>query len=328
VQPHYLKSRTVKPITDSRYRAAVAEFLASLSLRHQALLCQVKRDAALCQYIHLLYFRGEAPAAARVLLHGLVYVRRLTLRDPYELKDSRAALKGFERDAPEQQADPAPWEAIVLIADWAVSHLGREGLEAARALVVAYDGYFRPGELLACPVRNILVRRAAAISKMAPVSVTIAPSGDTAGDAPLPRTKAGSYDDTITFGDGPAIASGRGVAAAALIAIRKSRVGTQPICALTLHRWEAIMHEASAALGFTALRLTPHTCRHGGASSDFAGRHRSLDEIQRRGRWLAVASVRRYEKSGRLAKQFSLLPVDVLSGVPMALVRVTLALSR
>jgi hypothetical protein len=182
-----------------------------------------------------------------------------------------------------------------LIADCAISHLGLEGLVAARALVVAYDGYFRPGELLSCLVRNILVRRAAAISKMAPVSVTVAPSGDTAGDAPLPRTKAGSYDDTFIFGDGPSIASGRTVAAAALIAIRKSRVGTQSVCALTLHRWEAIMHEASAALGFTALRLTPHTCRHGGASSDVAGRHRFLEFIQRRGRWLDVASVRRYE---------------------------------
>jgi hypothetical protein len=193
-------------VTDNCYRTPVADFLASLAPSHQALRCQVEQDTALCNYIHLLYFRGEAPAAARVLLHGLVYVRRLTLRDPYELKDSRAALKGFERDVPEQQENPVLWATIVLIAGWAIFHLGREGLDAARALFVAYDGYCRPADLLSILVFNILVRRATAMSRMASLSATVAPSG---------------------------------------------------------------------AFRLQALRLTPHTCRLGGASSDFAGRHRS-----------------------------------------------------
>jgi hypothetical protein len=83
-----------------------------------------------------------------------------------------AALKGLERDSPESQADPAPLEAIVLMAEWAVSPLGREGFDVARALFVAHDVSFRPGELLVVSVRNILVRRAAAISMMALVPAT------------------------------------------------------------------------------------------------------------------------------------------------------------
>jgi hypothetical protein len=154
------------------------------------------QGVTLCQHIHLLYFRGEASAAVRALLHGLVYVQRLTLRGPYVQKVSTVALNEFELVSPDQQAGLAPSVATALPADWAVSLVGREGLTAARELVVAYDVLFRPGELLACSVCNILLPRAAAVSKMAFLVDTIAPSGDTAGAASKSRTKAGSYDDT------------------------------------------------------------------------------------------------------------------------------------
>jgi hypothetical protein len=121
VQPQCLRSQPVTPISWGRYRAANTEFLASLSLCHLVLLCQVVLDVTLCQHIHLLDFRGEASAAVRALLHGLVYVQRLTPRGPYEQKFSTVALNEFEQGSPDQQADPAPLVATVLPADWAVS---------------------------------------------------------------------------------------------------------------------------------------------------------------------------------------------------------------
>ncbi|CAK0908201.1 unnamed protein product [Prorocentrum cordatum] len=51
--------------------------------------------------------------------------------------------------------------------------------------------------------------------------------------------------------------------------------------------------------------------RHSGASRDFANQLRPLSEVKRRGRWMSEASVRRYEKGGRLAEQFSKLPPDL-----------------
>ena len=41
---------------------------------------------------------------------------------------------------------------------------------------------------------------------------------------------------------------------------------------------------------------------------DFWEKHRDLVSIQKRGRWRAMASVRRYEKGGRLAQLLSKLP--------------------
>lgn len=52
-----------------------------------------------------------------------------------------------------------------------------------------------------------------------------------------------------------------------------------------------------------ALRLPPlslHMLRHGAASEDFFRGLRRLDAIQVRGRWRSFASIRRYQKSGRL----------------------------
>ena len=71
--------------------------------------------------------------------------------------------------------------------------------------------------------------------------------------------------------------------------------------------------QAAEAAGLQRLRLCPHALRHGGASSDFALKHLTLSEVQRRGRWKCVASVRRYEKAGRLTRQLAKLSSAQLS---------------
>ena len=49
------------------------------------------------------------------------------------------------------------------------------------------------------------------------------------------------------------------------------------------------------------LQITPYTLRHGGASEDRAVSAKSLEEVQKRGRWKSFTSVRRYEKLARLS---------------------------
>ena len=52
----------------------------------------------------------------------------------------------------------------------------------------------------------------------------------------------------------------------------------------------------------------PYVLQHSGASRDFAEQRRTLVGIKRRGRWRTDASVRRYEKGGRLGSEFAKLP--------------------
>ena len=56
----------------------------------------------------------------------------------------------------------------------------------------------------------------------------------------------------------------------------------------------------TAACSQLHLRLVAYQMRHSGASVDRAVRRRTLEQIQKRGRWQSHHSVRRYEKTGRL----------------------------
>lgn len=56
----------------------------------------------------------------------------------------------------------------------------------------------------------------------------------------------------------------------------------------------------------------PYRLRHAGASRDFLSKARTMSEIQQRGRWKAAASVRRYQKGGRIQQQLHSLPPNVL----------------
>ena len=52
-----------------------------------------------------------------------------------------------------------------------------------------------------------------------------------------------------------------------------------------------------------SLEVVMYKLRHGGASTDFAFKHRPLAEVKLRVRWKSDASLRRYENGGRLAEQ-------------------------
>ena len=58
----------------------------------------------------------------------------------------------------------------------------------------------------------------------------------------------------------------------------------------------------------SSLDLHPYMLRHGGPSYDRAYTLRTLEEIQKRGRWKSANSVRRYEKGGRVAEQLHKVP--------------------
>ena len=69
-----------------------------------------------------------------------------------------------------------------------------------------------------------------------------------------------------------------------------------PLWSFGLLEFRQRLQEAAAAVGLGELGVVPYTARHTGASLDRLEDNLSLAEVQRRGRWKAEASVRRYEK--------------------------------
>jgi integrase len=54
--------------------------------------------------------------------------------------------------------------------------------------------------------------------------------------------------------------------------------------------------ESAKRLGYSQLRLSLHSMRHGGRSTDVLEQRIGLDEVMKRGHWISMHSVRRYEK--------------------------------
>ena len=307
---HYLHQQSVRAATRESYRHASTEFKAWARACGLRLDLQKDRDLAMERYLHVLYFNGEGCYAARQALFGEIFSSRLNPRDPLELPRSRQALKGFVASAPDSQRDPMPWEAVLLVADWLLQRNGPHDVHAARVSVVAFDAYLRPAEALALTSSSVTVIGSPGLVSLPRVSVRIAPSAPDDGSLPPPRTKSGSYDDTVVFADPASTTQGRAWISNLVSSLKAASPPSAPVFRLTIAQWERVFGEALADLRLKGLKATPHCLRHGGASADFAAHVRDLHSVQRKGRWLAFASVKRYEKSGRLAAQFARLSAE------------------
>ena len=55
--------------------------------------------------------------------------------------------------------------------------------------------------------------------------------------------------------------------------------------------------------------LVPYQLRHTGPSWEYLFRRLSLPSIQKKGRWKAISSMRRYEKSGEVTRTYERIPL-------------------
>jgi len=68
-----------------------------------------------------------------------------------------------------------------------------------------------------------------------------------------------------------------------------------------------LWREFSAVVKLLGIDLVPYQLRHSGASWEFLQGQRSLEGVQKRGVWKSKASVARYEKSGRMTREYDKL---------------------
>lgn len=208
-------------------------------------------------------------------------------------------LKGWDRLEPPGSRVPAVWEAVLAVAD---DLIGRDHLStmAGALLPIAFDGYLRPSEALA--LRGADVLRPARTGPARLWAATVAPATQ-----PAP-SKTNTFDDTVFLGSA---AKGQAFVGGLLDAL-KSRVGARLLFdGFSLAKLETILNAACRRLQLP-VPFTPHSLRHGGASRDALEKLEDLRGIQRRGRWKARESVRRYEKAGTLLRARSKHPQQFL----------------
>ena len=127
------------------------------------------------------------------------------------------------------------------------------------------------------------------------------------------RTKTNSYEDTIAFDEICDLRTDHGWVGGLTCLLKSSVRSSSPLFPISLAELEKLFKEAVCALHLDSLRITPHSCRHGGPSEDAAAGIRSAAEIQKRGRWEVLKRVNRYMKLGTLLRQLNLIPQAIVS---------------
>ena len=301
----FLKQRTVTATTRILYLDCVDSFCKEMGVRANELsvnFTPYEIDQLLERYLGTLYSAGDGIAAARWALYALAWFLVLPIKSPTILPRAKMTLKGFARQDPDLARDPGPWEAACLIAEHLAFKFGYEGILAAAATLLQFDLYTRPSETLNIEFQHVLPPERGANPDYSRWAVIICPSTEYA------RTKTGTQDDTITCGtDVPE----RAWLVNVLAALHRSAAHDgKKLIPISLNKYETLTRTAARELNLNALKLSPHSWRHGGPSTDFLLAHRTRAQIQPRGRWRCPASVARYEKHGKLLRQLSRMTID------------------
>ncbi|CAK0861426.1 unnamed protein product [Prorocentrum cordatum] len=309
--PGFLRRSRVTATTAERYHASLHEFAAQMGLDPARWTARdlPAVDAALDRFLEELFVAERSRGDARYALAAVADHFNVSLRQPGVLPLARAAMAGWGKLEPDSTSDPLPWSAAVLMA----YHLSRTGvesdLEAARGLVVQFDTYLRPSELVLMPLVACFTPGMHAGVHYNKYGMVVAPSSQVAGHLIGIRTsKTGVQDDTVLLDE----ASRPGVIGAFAALIRQARRSRSQtlLPSHTYASYNKVLQRAAQAVGIP-FKVTPHLARHGGPSEDFLRRARTLPEIQARGRWASFRSVQRYEKAGRLLAAIRKLPPAV-----------------
>lgn len=291
----YLENQVLSESTLELYSDAVDDFEDWRIFNGRRGHSTAAADVDLCDYLNCLYKDGYGVDSARRVIYGFNHLRLHVSKPLLVLPRTAKALKGYEKKAPGSQRSGVMFEAAARVAEELIS---MNEPKAAAAIILEYDMYLRPSELLG--IRGMDLYAPSAGRHTRHWAVQIAPE-----DAGIP-TKVGEYDTTILL-DGSSCAEAAMAARYLKLHCRSPR---DKAIGLTLPQFERLVKKAAASAGLAQLNVTPHKFRHGGASSDALAQRRSWSQIQKRGRWAAVSSLKRYEKSGTMLREWLQIPLD------------------
>jgi integrase len=268
---------------------------------------------------------GRGLALARNALFGLfLYYPHLQSLMPL----ARKAIKGWEKLCPSTSHPPLSWELTVLLAVHLIVSSSNVvvGVSAAVGMLLAWEAYLRVGELCGLQVGDVLFKDVGAVFKPSiPVRFT--------------RTSAGAPKRLKVFSISPVLVSLRlawtktgpnqwaqvrspevAFVLKSFMDIRKllglSVDHSAPLFPFSASSFRIEMSRVVAAFGLSA-DFTPHSLRHGHATSDYES-GATVQDISARGRWRSLDSLLIYVQSGP-ALSLKFRPSSVVSSLAAAM---------
>eukprot|EP00438_Fugacium_kawagutii_P019574 Skav228158 [mRNA] locus=scaffold439:19428:23715:+ [translate_table: standard] len=292
-----LRLKSVSPATLARYLDCIADFEDWARAKGKNTSTS-NLDTVVSEFLFFGYEAGWHIWHGSYLVYGLQLVRNRG-SDKDFLCNSKKCLKAWRRRVPAQARVPMPEEVIFAIASF---FLDQGHLLAFHALCLQFDTYMRPSEALNLRQSQLLPPGPRGSTAHKTWGVMLAPQefGTT--------TKTGEVDCSIMVGD---------VCRHWMFQVMAfCRRGYQPnvdsfvFPGLTLAKYERLFSQACSELNLP-VTVTPHMVRHSAASNDQCCKRRSIQQIQKRGRWQSQKSVVRYEKEAYLLQAWDRIPKPV-----------------
>jgi hypothetical protein len=287
-RPSRLEAMAVTPGTLLDYQRRVQGFLSFCRRAGLATSDDESLQVALLEYLDWAFL------AELRLDHGTKLLASLTVEWPHLHRAGRLgrlprvsrALQAWSRLDPLLGRLPMPWvgAAGIMVA---LMVMGFPRL--AVAVAVAMDAYLRPGEMLSLTSRSFVLGRPRLGRGHQFMSLLLFPSDAEAS------SKTHQYDESVVL-DSP---DRQWITTAVLRLLPQLRPG-ETFVGVSYSTFLKIFGEASLKAGLGVWQVTPHVLRHTGPSIDYLRKARTLDEIQRRGRWASSNSVRRYERASQV----------------------------
>ena len=288
----FLRRATTGSSTRALYIRALAKF-DEWCLRHnlpRSPLAAVGSNME--RYFESLAMARYTPAEGRNVLFGYlkfrVSNRALAVQ---HLDPAFEALKGWKKLILDVPKEPMPEEVFLWLLEWMATN-GAE--REATAALLSLETHARPSEILTVHRSDFTAPRPQAGRAFARSwALTLMPL------ARAKPSKTGTYDDTVTLHT-----PGREFVTDVVQACHAACAEGPIFEGVKLADFEKAFRKGSVALSLQPLKISPHSARHSGASNDVYLNRRSLDQVRKRGRWTVKASVDRYERHGRLLRQF------------------------
>jgi integrase len=261
---------SVTPTTLKRYRTHVREFVHWCIANHEEANNIAEFDELLLDYIHHLHESGLGKTKGSMTLYGiLLFMPELKL----ELPRTSQAIKGWNKHSIGRSYPPLTWELAVAIA----VQMGRSGhYRHGIAVLLGFDCFCRISEL--CNIER------QHIADVGDKRISIEHKGML---VVLPSTKTGK-NQWVEVLDKHVITLVRH-----LLTCTKGNI----LFPFTPSEFRHVFKSTCADLGLSDLYV-PHSLRHGGATRYRHVLKWSVENVLERGRWVSVASARRYIQQG------------------------------
>lgn len=208
------------------------------------------------------------------------------------------ALKGWEKAAPSESAEPMSWTHACALAG-ALVKLGHLG--AAVGLLVGYDCYLRISEMCDITLDDVVLpermRELGVQGDKMLIHIGQSKTGTNQGVPVRSKPIADLLRWYISEVNAKRVGLGPSI-------LKPGRSGKSTKClrlfGLSTTTFSNLLKKASIVVGLESIEYTAHSLRHGGATTDYLNGV-SLDEIMKRGRWRSRKSLDVYVRAGRAA---------------------------